>query len=157
MTDADNSYLQRAIRLAEESATSGGGPFGALVVTADGRVFEAGNRVTLDNDPTAHAEVSAIRKACHELGTFELRGATLYTSCEPCPMCLASALWARVGRVLFAADRHAAARAGFSDAEFYDWLEGRGPAELLEVEHVERDDSERPFAAWRAFSGRVEY
>ncbi|HLR45537.1 MAG TPA: nucleoside deaminase [Deinococcales bacterium] len=157
MTETDSKHLERAIRLAEENVTAGGGPFGALIVSADGRVFEAGNRVTSDNDPTAHAEVSAIRLACRELGTFELQGATLYTSCEPCPMCLASALWARVSRVLYAADRHAAARAGFSDAEFYDWLEGRADRELMTVEHVERSDSEAPFDAWRAFSERVEY
>lgn len=157
MTETDNSYMERAIRLAEENVHSRGGPFGALIVTADGRVFEAGNRVTLDNDPTAHAEVSAIRRACRELGTFELHGATLYTSCEPCPMCLASALWARVDRVVFAADRYAAAQAGFSDAEFYDYLEGRGPEDLMPVEQLQRADAGAPFAAWQAFTDRVEY
>ena len=103
-TDTAQKFLARSIELAMVNVLNGGGPFGAVVVTADGQAFEGANRVTAANDPTAHAEVTAIRRACSELGTFELSGATLYCSCEPCPMCLASALWARVSRVVFAAD-----------------------------------------------------
>ncbi len=106
----DTSHLDRAVALAVDSVAHAGGPFGAVVVTADGQVFEGNNRVTQDNDPTAHAEVTAIRRACAALGTFDLTGATLYSSCEPCPMCLASALWARVQAVHYAADRYDAAR-----------------------------------------------
>ena len=95
-------YLARSIQLATANVLNSGGPFGAMIVTADGQTFDGVNRVTADNDPTAHAEVTAIRNACRELGTFDLTGAVLYTSCEPCPMCLASALWARVERVVCA-------------------------------------------------------
>jgi guanine deaminase len=93
-----NRFLEQAIQLAAGSVADGGGPFGALVVTADGRVHEGVNRVARDNDPTAHAEVVAIRTAAASSATFDLSGAVLYASCEPCPLCLAAALWARVGR-----------------------------------------------------------
>ena len=92
-------YLAKAVELATANVRNNGGPFGAIVVTADGREFEGVNRVTANLDPTAHAEVTAIRNACQGMGDFDLSGATLYTSCEPCPMCLASSLWARIGHV----------------------------------------------------------
>ena len=120
-------FLARSIQLATANVLNSGGPFGAVIVTAGGQAFDGVNRVTATNDPTAHAEVTAIRRACSELGTFDLRGATLYTSCEPCPMCLASALWARVERVVFAADRHDAASVGFDDAVFYEYFENEQP------------------------------
>lgn len=119
---ADAAYLERAIELATSNVADKGGPFGAVIVTADGQAFDGVNRVTANNDPTAHAEVTAIRNACAALGTFDLTGAVLYSSCEPCPMCLASSLWARVSRVVFAADRHDAAKAGFDDAVFYEYF-----------------------------------
>lgn len=111
-------YLARAVELAVENVRSNGGPFGAIVVTADGPDFAGVNRVTANLDPTAHAEVTAIRNACQGIGSFDLTRASLYSSCEPCPMCLASSLWARIGRVYFAADRQDAAVAGFDDALF---------------------------------------
>jgi tRNA(Arg) A34 adenosine deaminase TadA len=105
-TDADRAVLQRAVDLATQNVAAGGGPFAALVVSADGTVIGEGtNRVTRDLDPSAHAEVVAIRAACQTIRDFALRGATLYTSCEPCPMCMATALWARIDRVFYAADR----------------------------------------------------
>ncbi|MHA6523062.1 nucleoside deaminase [Tessaracoccus sp. G1721] len=115
MTD----HLHRAIDLATANVADGGGPFGAVVVAPDGRSFEGTNRVTSIPDPTAHAEVQAIRAAASGMGTHDLTGCVLYTSCEPCPMCLGAALWARVSRVVFAADRHDAAAAGFDDAAFH--------------------------------------
>jgi len=151
------AHLARAIALAVANVGASGGPFGALVVTADGRVFEGTNRVTIDNDPTAHAEVSAIRNACRASGSFDLGGATLYSSCEPCPMCLSSALWARIDRVYFAADRHDAAAAGFDDAEFYDYLEGRSSPSLMPVQQLDLESAQAPFEAWRAFESRTEY
>lgn len=157
MEETTTTHLRRAVELAEESVANGGGPFGAVLVLPDGRTFEAANRVTLDNDPTAHAEVVAIRRACRELGVFDLGGATLYASCEPCPMCLAASLWARVGRVFFAADRFAADRAGFSDAEFYDYLEGRSGPELMPVERLAIPEAEKPFEVWARSEQRVEY
>ncbi|WP_144673937.1 nucleoside deaminase [Arthrobacter sp. U41] len=151
-----NRFLDQAIQLAAGSAADGGGPFGALVVTADGRVHTGVNRVTRDNDPTAHAEVVAIRTAAAAVANFDLSGAVLYASCEPCPLCLAAALWARVDLVYFAADRHAAAAAGFDDALFYEYFNGTRP-ELMPVRQASVPASDVPFQAWRANPGRIEY
>jgi guanine deaminase len=157
-TSAEKSeMLARAVELAVKNVAAGGGPFAALVVTADGRVFEGANRVTADNDPTAHAEVTAIRNACRELGTFDLGGATLYTSCEPCPMCLSSALWARIEHVYFAADRHDAAAAGFDDAAFYDYIERHVNSPLMPVERVRIETSLQPFDDWRSLDTKIAY
>jgi guanine deaminase len=149
-------YLEQAVELASRNVADGGGPFGALVVTPDGRVHEGVNRVTRDNDPTAHAEVVAIRTAAAATANFDLTGAVLYTSCEPCPLCLSAALWARIDRVYFAADRHGAAAAGFDDAVFYEYFEGTRP-ELLPVAHEAIPTSDAPFDAWRAHPQRTEY
>src|SRR5699024_10480317 len=107
------------------------------------------------HDPTAHAEVTAIRAACAQLGTFELPGAALYASCEPCPMCLATALWARIDRVGFAAGRDDAARAGFDDAASYTYFERPGPSALLRTGPMRTADATRPCAAWRGQEGRT--
>ncbi|WP_426322549.1 nucleoside deaminase [Microbacterium sp. E-13] len=153
-------YLARALEIATENVRNDGGPFGAIVVAPDGRVFEGVNRVTADLDPSAHAEVTAIRRACHELGTFDLSGSTLYASCEPCPMCLGAALWARIDRVYFAADREDAASAGFDDARFYRYFDGDPthrdimPVAALELE---ADARVAPFAEWSRTSTRIEY
>jgi guanine deaminase len=155
--EADALHLAHAIELATANAATDGGPFGAVVVTADGRVFEGANRVTAANDPTAHAEVTAIRAACTGLGTFDLSGAVMYASCEPCPMCLGSALWARVDRVVHAADRHDAAAAGFDDAAFYDYFESPGRGALMPLVHQAVPEAAAPFEAWRANAGRTEY
>ncbi|MEC5181119.1 nucleoside deaminase [Arthrobacter sp. CG_A4] len=151
-----NDFLDQAIRLAVASVADGGGPFGALVVTADGRTFGGVNRVTRDNDPTAHAEVVAIRRAAAATATFDLSGAVLYASCEPCPLCLAAALWARKDRVHFAADRNAAAAAGFDDAVFYEYFDGARP-ELMPVRHTAFPASGLPFQAWRDNPDRTGY
>lgn len=158
MSAAD--YLSRAVALATENVRNEGGPFGAIVVSADGRVFEGTNRVTANLDPSAHAEVVAIRNACQGLGTFDLSGATLYTSCEPCPMCLATSLWARIDKVYFAADRHDAADAGFDDAVFYRYFEG-GPEDraVMPVERAALGPDERvaPFTEWNDHTARIDY
>jgi guanine deaminase len=152
----ERQYLERTVNLAVRNVADGGGPFAALVVTADGRIHEGINRVTRDNDPTAHAEVVAIRTAAAASANFDLSGAVLYASCEPCPLCLAAALWARIDRVYFAADRHGAAAAGFDDALFYEYFDGTRP-ELLPVEHEPIPTSELPFDAWRNNTERTEY
>ena len=149
-------FLGQAVNLAVQNVTDGGGPFGALVVTADGKLHFGVNRVTRDNDPTAHAEVVAIRTAAAESGTFDLGGAVLYASCEPCPLCLSAALWARIDRVYFAADRHGAASAGFDDALFYEYFGGTRP-ELMPVSQAEVPTSNAPFDAWRENPDRTEY
>ena len=158
----DQAYLARSIELATANVMNSGGPFGAIIVTADGRSFDGVNRVTATNDPTAHAEVTAIRRACTELGRFVLGGATLYSSCEPCPMCLASALWARVARVVFAADRHDAASVGFDDAAFYEYFENNRPDSVLHVRQLELHGPEappalQPFTTWRSLQARTDY
>ncbi|RKT83037.1 guanine deaminase [Saccharopolyspora antimicrobica] len=156
-TSAEQDWMARAIELATTNVAAGGGPFGALVVR-DGEVIATGtNKVTVDLDPTAHAEVTAIRNACRALGTFKLDGCVLVTSCEPCPMCLASALWARVDRVLFAADRDDAAEAGFDDRAFYDVFEDPQTESPTPVQRVTMPDRNAAFDAWRGKSDRVDY
>jgi guanine deaminase len=149
-------FLGQAVNLAVQNVGAGGGPFGAVVVTADGKLHSGVNRVTRDNDPTAHAEVVAIRTAAAESRSFDLSGAVLYASCEPCPLCLASALWARIDRVYFAADRHGAAAAGFDDALFYEFFDGTRP-ELMPVRQSDIPTSNVPFDAWRDNPDRTEY
>ncbi|WP_402371359.1 nucleoside deaminase [Isoptericola rhizosphaerae] len=153
---SDEQWLTRAVELAVTGVPSGQGPFGAVVVRDGQAVGEGTNRVTVDLDPSAHAEVVAIRAACQEVAAYWLPGAVLYSSCEPCPMCLATALWARVDRVVFAADRHDAAAAGFDDRMFHDVLAGRAPAPVP-VERRSVDRALAPFEAWTAFDGKSPY
>ncbi|GAB3634320.1 nucleoside deaminase [Microbacterium sp. AGC85] len=159
-TPTPAEYLARAVDLATENVRNEGGPFGALIVSSDGQVFEGVNRVTANLDPSAHAEVTAIRNACQALGTFDLSGAVLYTSCEPCPMCLATSLWARVEKVYFAADRNDAADAGFDDAVFYRYFEG-GPEDraIMPVAQEPLPPAQRiaAFTEWTGTATRTEY
>lgn len=150
----EQTHQNRALRLAIENVAAGGGPFGAVIVGVGGIVAEGVNRVTLDNDPTAHAEIVAIRAACAALGRFDLRGHAIYCSCEPCPMCLGAILWARLDRVVYAATREDAAAAGFDDAVFYRELAG---ARLLPRTRVDTPDALAPFEAWRAFENKRRY
>lgn len=157
-TDADRAFLARAVELATLNVADGGGPFGALVVSSDGTVLGEGqNRVTRDLDPSAHAEVQAIRAACRTVGDFALPGATLYTSCEPCPMCMATTLWARIDRVFFAADRHDAARGGFDDRDFYDLFSRDRSTWNVRVQSMRLPSSDAPFDAWLANERRTDY
>ncbi|MFQ4149890.1 nucleoside deaminase [Arthrobacter sp. LAPM80] len=152
-------YLARAVELATTNVLNNGGPFGAIVVTADGREFRGLNRVTATLDPTAHAEVSAIRNACQGVGSFDLSGATLYTSCEPCPMCLSSSLWARISQIYFAASRHDAADAGFDDALFYEYFDAGNDRALMPVAKVAPavGNAVDPFDQWRTNISRIAY
>ncbi len=154
----DVKWMRQAARLAQRGvATNQGGPFGAVVVR-DGLVVGRGfNRVIGTNDPTAHAEVVAIRQACRKLGTFSLAGCELYASCEPCPMCLAAIHWARLDRVWFACDRHDAARAGFDDAHFYDELDKPPTERQLPIVQAFREAGLPVLQAWIAKSDRTPY
>lgn len=154
---SDAQWLELAIELAVENVANGGGPFGAVIVRDDSLVAVGQNRVTATLDPTAHAEVVAIRAACQAEESFSLAGAVLYTSCEPCPLCLAAALWARVERVVFAADRDDAARGGFDDREFYELFST--PRELwhVAIDSVRIPQSPAPFDAWLAHEARTDY
>lgn len=119
MNQIDKKFLSRAIQLARENVAIGGGPFGAVIVKNGKSVAESANQVISIPDPTAHAEIQTIRMAAKNLKTFDLTGTTLYTSCEPCPMCLGAVYWSRISRVVYASDRHDAEKAGFRDAELY--------------------------------------
>ncbi|BFM22407.1 nucleoside deaminase [Gilvimarinus japonicus] len=149
--------LERCIALASESASSGGGPFSAIVVKNGEVIAEACNSVTRDRDPTAHAEVAAIRKACQVLDDHQLTGCTIYASCEPCPMCLGAIYWARADKVVFAASREQASEAGFDDSLVYREVQIPGPERQIPFYHLAISDAEAPFQQWLAFSARHSY
>jgi guanine deaminase len=153
----DDTWLARAIDLATENVANGGGPFGAVLVRDGALIAEGQNRVTANLDPTAHAEVVAIREACQVIGDFSLAGATLYASCEPCPLCLSAALWARVDRVVYAADRDDAAAGGFDDREFYELFARDRSTWHIEIKSRRLDNSPAPFEAWQAHEHRTDY
>lgn len=157
MREPDERFLSRAIALATANVAAGGGPFGAVVTDGERIVAEGVNRVTALCDPTAHAEVEAIRAAGAVLHRFALDGLTLYASCEPCPMCLAACYWARLERVVFAADRFAAAAAGFDDAELYAELSRPLNGRRLAIVQRPVADADAPFAAWRDAASRIPY
>jgi tRNA(Arg) A34 adenosine deaminase TadA len=158
MPDASQTErMQHAISLAVASARQCGGPFGAIVVKNGEVIAEGTNQVTSALDPTAHAEIVAIRAACAKLGTFSLAGCEVYASCEPCPMCLAALYWARVERVHYACTRADAARAGFDDELLYAELE-RAPGERkLPLVPLLRDEGLAAFEAWMAKGDRTPY
>src|SRR5246127_3940523 len=145
-----NSFMARAIELSLENIHAGrGGPFAAVVVK-DGKIIAEGtNCVTSTNDPTAHAEVVAIRAACKHLGNFELKGCEIYTTCEPCPMCLGAIYWARPARVFYAATAADAAGAGFDDAFIYEELKTAPTARRIPMTQLLREDSLEIFLAWK--------
>ena len=155
--EEDARWLDRAIELATLNVANGGGPFGAVIVRDGVLVAEGQNRVTASLDPTAHAEVSAIRAACQATGDFSLAGMTLYTSCEPCPLCVSASLWARLDRVVFAADRHDAARGGFDDREFYELFARDRATWPMAIDSVRPDNAPQPFDAWLELEGRTDY
>lgn len=149
--------LRRAVALAVDNVRQGGGPFGA-VIARDGEIIAEGvNRVTVNHDPTAHAEVQAIRAAAAKLGTFDLTGCDIYSSCEPCPMCLGAIYWAHLDRLYFAATKADAARAGFDDAFIYDELGRPLHERRLTTEPLDIPEGEAPFDAWRAKDDKVAY
>ncbi|WP_210480251.1 nucleoside deaminase [Naasia sp. SYSU D00948] len=157
MSAEDRGWLERTVELALANVAGGGGPFGALVVRDGVLLAEGANRVTASLDPTAHAEVEAIRAACRAVGDFSLAGATLYTSCEPCPLCLSAALWARVDRVVYAADREDAARGGFDDSAFHELFRRDRSEWHLQIDGHRIDVAPAPFDAWLALESRTDY
>lgn len=153
-----DEFMRHALRLAAENAGSGqGGPFGAVVVLEGGVIGEGVNRVTSSHDPTAHAEIVAIRDACGRLGRFDLRGAVIYSSCEPCPMCLAAIYWARLDALYYAATRVDAARAGFDDEFLYEQVPLTPEARSLPCRTLLSEEGDDPFRIWLASTGRVPY
>lgn len=158
MAGGDEEFMRRAIALATENVASGrGGPFGAVIVK-DGVVIATGaNRVTATNDPTAHAEVMAIRAACAAVGAFSLEGCDIYTSCEPCPMCLAAIYWARCRTIYYGCTAADAAKAGFDDAFLYGEMKKPLGERTLPVVHLCADEAGEAFAAWMKSPMKVEY
>lgn len=151
-------YLRQAIRLARENVESGsGGPFGAVIVR-DGEVIATGtNQVTTSGDPTAHAEIVAIRNACKALGSFQLDGCEIFCSCEPCPMCLGAIYWARPDRVVFASTAHDAADAGFDDSFIYDEIRRSRALRRMPLEQLAVPEAGEEFEVWTNSEDRVEY
>ena len=155
--DRRAQWMDEAVSLGRTGVLQNGGPFGAVVV-CDGKIVGRGfNQVTTLLDPTAHAEVLAIREACRSLGRFELRGCQLYTSCEPCPMCLAAIYWTRLDRVYYACTRHDAAGAGFDDDFIYEQLPLEIAARSLPMEQLSRERALDLFRAWAAKPDKIPY
>jgi tRNA(Arg) A34 adenosine deaminase TadA len=152
-----DAWMQQCIDLAKESATRGGGPFGALVVRGGKLIATGANGVTAQNDPTAHAEVQAIRAACTALGDYRLSGCELYASTEPCPMCLAASYWARVDAIYYAATRSDAALAGFDDSLIYDEIALAEGDRSIPFRRVLGSRGSAPFDVWRNNPGRQHY
>ena len=153
----DKELMLRAIRLSEESVKNGGGPFGA-VIARNGEVVATGvNRVTANNDPTAHAEVSAIRNAAEALGTFDLSDCEIYTSCEPCPMCLGAIYWARLKKMYFANNKTDAKNIGFDDSFIYDELALPRQERKLASEILLHDEAMEAFRLWDRKEDKIEY
>ena len=158
MNTQDHEFMQAAIGLALQNVqTHAGGPFGSVVVKDSKIIGRGANTVTSTNDPTAHAEVVAIRDACQHLGTFQLDGCTLYTSCEPCPMCLSAIYWARIARLVYACSKEDAARAGFDDA----WIYRQVPLPLheqnIKSSQLQREQGLKVFKAWEEDEGKIPY
>ena len=157
ITEQDKQYMREAIRLANESVERGGGPFGAIIVK-DGEVIAgSSNSVTIDNDPTAHAEVNTIRQACRRLGTFDLSGATIYTSCEPCPMCLGAIYWARISRIFYGNNRKDARDIDFADDFIYEEPDRPLDERTVPIIPLLRDEALLTFRMWMAKEDKKEY
>lgn len=152
-----DELMRKAIGLSVRNVAMGGGPFGA-VIARDGEIIATGvNRVTADHDPTAHAEVNAIRAAAEKLGTYDLSGCEIYTSCEPCPMCLGAIYWAHLDRMYYGNDKHDAAMAGFDDAFIYEELELKPEERRLSSRRLLPEEAIEAFDRWREKTDKVEY
>ena len=157
ITDQDRSFMREAIRLANESVRRGGGPFGAVIVK-DGQIIAgSSNSVTIDNDPTAHAEVNTIREACRRLGTFDLTGCFIYTSCEPCPMCLGAIYWARISRIYYGNNLKDARDIDFADDFIYDELDKPLDNRTVPIIPMLRDEALESFRLWNEKEDKTEY
>jgi guanine deaminase len=152
-----DTFLARAIELAVENVKIGGGPFGAVIVRGDEIIAACANQVAPMNDPTAHAEIVAIREACRKLSAFQLQGCEIYSSCEPCPMCLGAIYWAHLDRLYFAATREQAAAAGFDDLLLYQQIALPLEQRSLPSQRIEWSDAEKPFQLWNTKPDRTKY
>ena len=149
--------MRRAIELSKDSVRRGGGPFGAVIARNGEIIAEGSNNVTIDCDPTAHAEVSTIRKACKQLGTFDLSGCEIFTSCEPCPMCLGAIYWAHLDKIYYANDRKDAAAIGFDDDFIYQELDLKPADRQKPSEILLREEAIEAFRMWQEKEDKTEY
>ncbi len=150
-------FMREAIRLSRESVRQGGGPFAAVIVKHGEIIAKASNSVTSDNDPTAHAEINAIRQACRKRNTFDLSGCTLFTSCQPCPMCLGAIYWARLERIYYGNTKNDAAAIGFDDAFIYTELDAHPEKRAIPMVHLLPEEARKAFADWEAKEDKIEY
>jgi tRNA(Arg) A34 adenosine deaminase TadA len=157
LDDPNPVFMRKAIQLAVRNVARGGGPFGAVIVKDETIVATGANRVTGSHDPTAHAEVVAIRRACRKLKTFELTGCDLYTSCEPCPMCFGAIYWTRLLRTFYAASANDAADAGFDDRRIYHEIRKDCDGVSWRFKHISVPETRQPFEAWKAKENKVRY
>ena len=153
----NKELMRRAIELSKDSVRHGGGPFGAVIAKNGEIIAEGSNCVTIDNDPTAHAEVATIRKACKELNTFDLSGCEIFTSCEPCPMCLGAIYWAKLDKIYYANDRKDAADIGFADDFIYEELHLKPQDRQKPSEILLRDEAIEAFRMWQEKEDKTEY
>lgn len=153
----DREFLELAIRTAGENMEDGGGPFGAVIVRGGSVVATAGNRVVPGHDPTAHAEVMAIRMAAETLGTHDLGDCTIYASCEPCPMCLGAIYWAGIRKIVYASDRYRAADAGFSDNHIYEELALGNSDRSIEMIRGLKEEGDRILEKWEELPDKIQY
>ena len=157
ITEKDREFMREAIRLANESVKNGGGPFGAVIVKDNEIIAGSSNSVTIDNDPTAHAEVNTIRQACKKLGTFDLSGCVIYTSCEPCPMCLGAIYWAKIDRIYYGNNRTDARNIDFADDFIYDELNRQFDERTIPIIPLLRDEALQSFRLWQEKEDKTEY
>lgn len=153
----NKEYMMKAIELSMNSVANGGGPFGAVIVKDGKIVAEGSNCVTLNNDPTAHAEVTTIRKACTALNTFDLSGCDIYTSCEPCPMCLSAIYWARIERIYYGCDKVDAKNIGFDDSFIYEQIELKPELRSIPSSQVLHTEALEAFRMWTDKEDKIEY
>lgn len=156
-TEQDRQFMQKAIDLSIENIANGGGPFGAVIV-CDGEIVATGaNRVTANNDPTAHAEVNAIRAACAKKQSFKLEGCTCYTSCEPCPMCLSALYWAGISRIVYGNTKEDAKAIEFDDSFIYDEIGKPHSARTIPCQNLMREEALAGFRLWEATESKTRY
>ncbi len=152
-----NNFMQRAIELSIESINSGGGPFGSVIVNDEKIISEGMNRVTVDNDPTSHGEIVAIRNACKKLNTFNLSNCSLYSSCEPCPMCMSAIYWSRIGKVYYANTRDDAKKINFDDSLIYSEIPKKNEDKKILMKQIMRNEALKAFDLWDKKTDKIEY
>ena len=152
-----NKFMKRAIELSKESINSGGGPFGSVIVKDEKIISEGMNRVTVDNDPTSHGEIVAIRNACKKLNTFNLSNCSLYSSCEPCPMCMSAIYWSRIGNVYYANTRDDAKKINFDDSLIYSEIPKKNEDKKIPIKQMMRNEALKAFELWDKKIDKVKY